>query len=144
MKKLLILAVVVIVLLPVITKMMPKAITVERFEAALTAAGLAPQGVQRVEPPNLEAVEQHFLSVNSDSIELYRYDDRGKIAKQVEFQKKDAGSVMVEAWNLSEKLGAAKPASTPSSAARNGMSMVVITSEDAALRQQVISLFKSL
>jgi len=147
MKKLII-AFVIILALPVVfhtlKAIIPQSITIERFEAALNQSGLVPEGVQRCEQPNLDAAEEFSLRINGDHVQLFRYADRGKIAAQYEYQKKDAGSAIVETWQLSESLGAAKPSSKPSSAARSGMFMVVVTSEDAALRQKVIEVFKSL
>lgn len=144
MKKAILVAVVLLVALPFLPRLMPKPLTMERVERAYSVEGARASDARKVEPPGLEAVEQLSMTVSGAQVDVYRYDNEGKLAKQMEYQKPDAGSVIVEAWNLSESLGAAKPKSKPVSVARRGMFMMTATSEDAALRERIIKIFKSL
>lgn len=147
MKKILIAAVVLIILVPVLPRlmrMMPEALTLDRVEPAFTAAGLAVSGVLKSPNPGLGAVEEMSMVVNGANVMIYRFDNEGKIAAQLEYQKPDAGSVMVEAWNISESLGAAKPKNKPCSAGRNGMFMITATSEDTATNAKIVQVFKGL
>lgn len=137
----------IMVLVPVIAVIrpyLPKAVTFERVEQAYNDAGFWVTEVTRVEPPTLDSVAQLSLRVEGYPVNVYQFDSEGPIAKQLEFQKPDAGSVVVEAWNLSERLGAAKPKNIPTSAARNGMFMLTVQSEDAGLRRRVVEIFKGL
>jgi len=146
-RKVIVAVVVLVVLIPVLPKlwqMLPEPVTLDRIEPAFTAAGLAVSGVARTENPGLGAVEGVSMVVNGANVTVYRFDSEGKIAAQLEYQKPDAGSAMVEAWNISESLGAAKPKNRPSSAGRNGMFMIVSTGEDKALNQRIVQIFKSL
>jgi len=142
MKKVLIAAVVLILALPILPRIIPKPVTFERIQAALAAQGLAVSDVREATTPQNQAVAQVDMSVQGASVRIYLYDHEGKIAKQLEFQKPDAGSQIVATWNLSESLGAAKPKNRPLSAARNGLFMLTVESEDKALRDRVVRIFK--
>lgn len=146
-RKVIVGVVALIVLIPILPKLMnmlPEPVTLDRVEPAFTAAGLAVSNVTRVENPGLDAVEGISMVVNGANVSVYRFDSEGKIATQLEYQKPDAGSAIVEAWNISESLGAAKPKNRPSSAGRNGMFMVVSTGEDKSLNQRIVQIFKAL
>ncbi len=144
MKKALIAVVVVFALLPVVVQLMPKAITPERFVDALKAAGFSVEEVQSAPNPALGAVAQWSMKVNGADVQLYKFDDRGKLALQYEYQKPDAGSVIVESWNLSESLGAAKPKNKPITPMEKKMHLMTVTSEDNDLRARVARVFNSL
>lgn len=144
MKKALIIVGVLLVAIPIVPKLIPEAMTLDKVESALTAAGYTLTDVRNVDVPRLGAIAMKEMTVNGASVELYEFDDEGEIAKQLEYQKPDAGSAIVETWNLSESLGAAKPKSKPVKAARNGMFMLVVMSEDKALRERVASVFAGL
>lgn len=147
MKKVVIGVIVAIILVPVlprILRMFPEALTLDRIEPAFTAAGLAVSGVSKPSSPGLGAVEEMSMVVNGANVIVYRFESEGKIAAQLEYQKPDAGSVIVETWNLSESLGAAKPKNKPCSAGRNGMFMITATSEDKATNAKIVQIFKGL
>jgi len=144
MKKALVIVGVLLLALPIIPKLIPETMTLDKVVAALTAAGYTLTDVKDVDSPRLGAIAMKELTVNGANVELYEFDDEGEIAKQLEYQKPDAGSAIVETWNLSESLGAAKPQSKPVTAARNGMMMIVVMSEDKALRERVASVFRGL
>ena len=144
MKKVLIAAVVLILALPILPLIIPKPVTFERIQAALAAQGLSVTDVREVTRPQNQAVAEVAMSVNGAPVHMYLYDHQGKIAKQLEFQKPDPGSQIVATWNLSESLGAAKPKNKPLSAVRNGMFMLTVESEDKALRDRIVRIFKGL
>lgn len=131
------------VVYPKILELLPEPLTFDRVEEALDAAYWVTDAAE-VDPPGLDAVAHRFMRVDGYLVNLYRYKSEGKIAKQLEFQRPDAGSVVVEAWNLSERLGAAKSRNIPTSAGRNGMFMVTVQSENSEFRRAVVALFKSL
>lgn len=144
MKKALIVGAVILLLLPILPRLIPEPFSPERLQEALKGAGLDVSEVAAAPQPGLGAVEQISMKINGEHGELYKFDDEGKIVTQLEYQKPDSGSVIVESWNLSEQLGAAKPKNKPISADRNGMYMFTITSEDKALRERAMKVFKSL
>ena len=142
MKKVLIAIVVLVLAIPILPLIIPKPVTFERIQAALAGQGLAVTDVNEVTLPQNQAVAEVAMSLNGAPVHIYLYDHEGKIAKQLEFQKPDPGSQIVATWNLSESLGAAKPKNKPLSAARNGMFMLTVESEDKALRDRVVRIFK--
>jgi len=144
MKKVLIAIVVLVLAIPILPLIIPKPVTFERIQAALAGQGLAVTDVNEVTLPQNQAVAEVAMSLNGAPVHIYLYDHEGKIAKQLEFQKPDAGSQIVATWNLSESLGAAKPKNKPLSAARNGMFMLTVESEDKALRDRIVRIFKGL
>ena len=143
MQKLIIAAIVVLLLFPFLIKLMPKPLTLDRFEQGFKKSGMAVSEIKHV-PPSLEAIDQLSFTIDGSTVDIYQYDDEGKIAKNYEYQKPDVGQAIVETWNLSESLGAAKPHSIPTSASRRGKFFVVVASEDASLRAKVIELFNTL
>ena len=136
--------VILIPLLPKLAQMMPEPVTLDAIEPAFTKAGLAVSNVAKTENPGLGAVEGISMVVNGANVVVYKFDDVGKIVTQLEYQKPDAGSAIVETWNLSESLGAAKPKNKPCSAARNGMFMITSTGEDKTLNSKIVQIFKTL
>jgi len=144
MKKIIIAIVIVLVLLPIVPKLLPKPLTFEQVETAFKEGGYAVSGVRVESRPFLKAVEQVNMIVDGAQVSIYRFDNEGEIATQLEYQKTDSGSAMVEAWNLSESLGAAKPKSKPVSAGRNGLFMITVASDNADLRNKLVAVFKAL
>ena len=144
MKKVVIIVVVGLVLLPLLPKIIPKSFTMESVEPGFRTAGFTVEGARPVEPPQNEALEQLSMTVNGLQVDVFRYDDEGKIAKQLEFQKPDSGSAIVEAWGLAQTLGAAKPVNKPVTPERRGMFMIVVTGDDKALRLRIAESFKHL
>lgn len=146
-KKVLIGVVVLVILIPVLPKlaqMMPEPVKLDAIEPAFTKAGMAVSEVTKSPSPGLGAIGEVSMVVNGANVIVYEFDSEGKIAAQLEYQKPDAGSVIVETWNLSESLGAAKPKNRPSSAARNGMFMIVSTGDDKTLNAKIVQIFKAL
>ena len=144
MKKIIIAIVAVVLLLPIIPKLLPKPVTFERAEAAFKEGGYAVSEVRVETAPMLGAVEQVSMIVDGAQVSIYRFADEGKVAIQLEYQKPDAGSAIVETWNLSESMGAAKPKNKPVSAGRNGLFMITAASDNAELRNKLVVLFKAL
>jgi len=147
MKKAIIIIVVILFsapfLSPMIAPYLPKPMTLERVTAAFDGAGYTVEGLTKRNGSYREGVEQWDFYINQYTVELHRYDHEGKIARNVANLQDDAGSVMVEAWNLSEQLGAAQPKSRPMLAARKRMWMILVTGPDKAYCQQLIRVFKS-
>src|SRR5690606_31801727 len=102
----------------------------------LEAAGLVVEYPQTVSP-SLEAVEQMHMYVTGADVDLCRHDDGGKLVKNLEHQRPDAGTAVVDAVGIGASRGAAAGRNKPSSAQRHGMWMLTVQSEDAALRQKV-------
>jgi hypothetical protein len=139
-KKLLIVVVLVLILIPVVPRLLPKPLTFERFQEAFLDAGL---NVEQFRPvtPSLEAVEQVSAVINGAQVEIYRYDNEGKIVRYLEYQKKDPGAAMVESWGLAQSLGAAVPQELPSRSARKRMYMIVATGPDQAVLIAIVTAF---
>ena len=143
MKKVITAAVVVLVLFPVIpylTSLIPKPFTMERFQEALKAQEFVVERVQPVTPMN-GAVEQYSLGVLDAEVEVYRFVDEGRIVTQMSYEKPDIGEAMVESSGLREAMGAAKNPNKPVSVDRNGMFMIIVRGENAALRQRIVAVF---
>lgn len=144
MKKILIVVAVLFLASPFLLKLIPKPLTAERVIEAFRANGLDVTDVVKFEHPMNGAISQMSMNVNGAVIQLYQFDDRGRVATQYEYEKPDAGSVIVEQWNLSEQLGAAKPKNKPCSPAKNGLWLLTATHEDKALRERITTIFGSL
>lgn len=129
-------------LLPVVVKILPKPLTFERFEKSFERNGMKVEDIQPAGAPANEAIAQASMKVDGAQVDLYQYDDEGKIAKNFEYQKPDVGQAIVDSMHLAEALGAAKPKNIPTSAARRGMFMLVVASEDGALRARVVAAFQ--
>lgn len=121
----------------------PVPLTIERFHNAL-AARFSVDAFDLVEPAQMEAVEQANLYVSGASVSIFRYSAEGKIVKQMEFNKPDSGSIAVEAMGIAQSLGAKVAHQTPTIVTRNGMFMLIVSSEDKALNSQIAQVFESL
>lgn len=142
-KKTIIVAVILIALLPALPMIVPKPLTFDRITTAIRDAGLPIEGYTEVLPPGLESIAQVSLYVEDVRVDIYQYDDEGKIARNLEYQRPDPGTAVVEAWGLAQSLGAAAPRNLPTLAARRGKFMIVATGEDKALLQRIINIFKA-
>lgn len=141
--KALIFAVVVLLAFPFVMKLIPEPLTMERVQAGFAASGLPVVQLQQVAPTN-ESVAELSGIIGGVSVNVYQYNDEGKIARYTEYQKKDAGTAVVETWNLAQSLGAAVRKDTPSKYLRRGMFLVVATGNDVAMLDRVIAAFKGL
>lgn len=141
MRNIIIAIVVALLLLPVAAKLMPKPLTFERFQNAFTRDGMKVEEVLPASAPGNEAIAQVSMKVDGATVDIYQYEDEGKIAKNYEYQKPDVGQAIVDSMHLAEALGAAKPKNIPTSAARKGMFMLVVASEDGDLRARVVASF---
>ena len=144
MQKAVIAIVILIVVLPIALKLIPQPMTFDRIESGFTKAGLPVTNSAPVTPPLASAEEQHTMTIEDAQVDLYRYSDEGTIVQQQEYQKTDTGTVIVQSWNLSESLGAAKPKNKPVSVDRRGMFLLVVTSENGPLRTRILEAFRSL
>ena len=145
MKKAVIAVIALLVLLPVIQRLLPKPFTFDRFQVALKSAGFVVDNASKVDTAAIPgAVEQFSMVVNGAQVDVYRFEDEGKIATQLEYNKPDAGQVIVESWHLAEAMGAAKSPNKPVLAARNGMFMLLVTHEDKDLRERIGRVFNSM
>ncbi len=141
--KVVIFAVVVLLAFPFVMQLIPEPLTLERIQAGFAASGLPVAQMQQVNPSN-ESVAELAAIVGVVSVNVYQYNDEGKIARYTEYQKKDAGTAVVETWNLAQSLGAAVRKDTPSKYLRRGMFLVVATGDDTAMIDRVIGVFKGL
>ncbi len=140
------LAVLVIAFLgaPFVVKHWPQPASFERAREAFAAEGMQVAGYQEAANPGLGSVAEAAMTVDGIRVNIYRFDNEGKIATQMEYQKKDAGTVIVESWGLAESLGAAPSRNLPSKAGRNGMYMIVATGANADGVNRVVAVFKTL
>ena len=143
MKKVLIVLGVILVALPLLPKLMPVPFSYERVQQVFEGSGLTVSDVKDDPGSFMEAIDGKAMQVNGARVGIYHFDNEGKIAKQLEYNKTDAGTAIVETWNLSESLGAAKPKNLPMDVARNGMYLLRVESEDKALRARIVKAFKS-
>lgn len=141
--KVVIFAVVILLAFPFVLKLIPEPLTMERIQAGFAASGLPVAQMQQVNPTN-ESVAELAAIIGVVTLNVYQYNDEGKIARYTEYQKKDAGTAIVETWNLSESLGAAPRRDTPSKYLRRGMFLAVATGNDVAMVDRVIEAFKGL
>jgi len=141
--KVIIWIVIIIVLLPVIVALRPKPMTFERIQKGFAAQGLVATAVHE-ETPSLDSVAQLGMTIEGADVEIYHYDDEGKIAKQLTYQQPDPGQAMVEASGLRAALGAAPLSPIKTDATRRGMFMLTVSSESAEVRAKVLKAFKSL
>ncbi len=144
MKKIIVLGAVLLLASPFLLKLLPKPVTPERVIQAFRMSGLSVGDITKFEQPMNRAISQMSMTVNGAIVQLYEFDDRGRIATAFENEKPDAGSVIVESWNLSEQLGAAKPKNKPCTPAKNGLWLLTVTDEDKALRGRVAGIFGAL
>ncbi len=135
--------VVILLLVPVVPHLLPKPKTFARAKAAFEKAGLDIADYREV-TPGLEAVAQVSMTIGDASVDIYQYGDEGKIVRNLEYQKKDAGTAIVEAWGLADALGAAKPKEVPQRTARKGMLMLIATGEDTALLDRIRDAFRGM
>ncbi len=144
MRNVVITIVVMILALPLILAIMPKSASFDRAIQHFKAKGMVVEYEELVVPAQLEAAEQMTMYVNGAMVNIYRYDDEGKIAKNLEYQRPDAGTAAVEAMGIGVALGAAPNRNIPVTAERNGMWMITIQSEDTGLRRQIAEVFNDL
>lgn len=148
LKKLALALLAAFLLLPVLPtilhKLAPTPVTFERAEAAFTAAGMSVDNVTPIEPAQLEAVAQVAMYVNGVVVTIYKYDNEGHIVKQMEYQKPDSGSAAVEAMGIAQSLGARVQHQVPLTVTRNGIFMLIATSEDKDLNRRIAKVFEGL
>ena len=144
MKKVIVAVIVVLALLPLLPMIVPKPLTIERIEAGLQQQGFSVSGVEEAVSPMLEADHQWTMLVDGATTDAYFYSDRGKIAKHREYQRKDAGTAIVETWNLSESLGAAPNRNIPTFVGRKGMVLLIVKTHNDDLGQRVVAAFQGL
>ena len=139
-----IIIVIAVIAAPFVMKLMPKAITFERAQEAFTKAAL-PVTEFTIQPkPINEAAAMATATIGTASVEIYQYDSEGPIARYTEYQKKDPGQAVVEAWNLAQSLGAAVRKETPTRYARRGMFLIIARGDDTALLDRIIAAFNSI
>jgi hypothetical protein len=142
--KFVIVAAVVILAAPFVMRLMPKPVTFERAKLAFEKAGMAASPFEMAASPGNRAVAEADLTVNGVYVSIFQFDNEGKIATAMEYQKKDAGSAIVATMNLAQNLGAAVRKETPSRAVRRGMFMMVATGEDRAMVERIAAVFESM
>lgn len=138
----------VFILLPILPKVLsglkPNPPSFERLEKALRAAELSVDSVTPIEPPQLQSVATVAMYVNGTTIYVYKYDNEGKIATQLAYQKDDPGTQAVAAMGIAQSLGARHRKQPTVLATRNGMFMLVIVGEDKALNTKIAGIFEKL
>jgi hypothetical protein len=142
--KFVIVAAVLLLAAPFLMRLLPEPVTFDRAKLAFGQAGLSVSDFQMAATPGQRAVAEAYMMVNGVSVSIFQFDHEGKISTAMEYQKKDAGSVMVESMNLAQNLGAAVRKETPSRAVRRGMFMLVATGQDQAMVNRIADVFESM
>ena len=142
MKKIIALVIVMIVCLPLLPSLIPKARTIERVEAAYIEAGYTITDLRAAAAGNRESAESWTFRVDGYRVEVFRYDSEGKIAKHVGNLQQDVGSAFAASMNLREQFGAAPDPNLPSVALRKGKWMVHVVGEDRARCQALANILK--
>ncbi len=144
MRKVILIILVVILLLPVLPSLIPEEVTIDTIVNTFEDKFLTVENVRKVDPPQLDSAKQWRFTINGYSAELYYYEDYAALVKQFEYQKKDAGTAIVETWNLRESLGAAPNPNIPTFAGRNDPYMLVVRTPDKEIGQHIIKVFKDI
>jgi hypothetical protein len=142
--KLVTLAAVILLAAPFAMRLIPKPVTFERAKLAFEKAGLTMSQSQMAQNPGQRAVAEMDMIINDVYVSIFLFDNEGKIVTAMEYQKKDAGSAIVEKIHLAENLGAAVRKETPSMAVRRGMFMMVATGQDRAMVERIAGIFESM
>lgn len=143
-KKLAVVALIAFIAFPIAKNYWPKPASYDRAKAAFEAAGMTVEDYAVTDSPGLGAVKGANMTVDGIMVTIYYFDNEGKIATQIEYQKKDAGTAIVETFNIAQQLGAAQPKQTPSAAVRNGMYMIIATGEDQQTVNRIAAIFSDL
>lgn len=137
--------------LPFVTKLRPKALTVERVRSGFEKAGFTVFEFAESAAPSLEAVQQVNIQLSTGSgapvtATFYRFDNSGKLAKQYEYNKPDMGAGAVSAFDLSNvAAGVSRPRpQRPVNVGKNGMCLLVVTGDTKEQVNRVVSVFEAL
>ena len=146
--KFLLIGVVLLIAAPFIVPMLPKAATFERAKEAYETAGYTVTDYKEG-TPSLQAVDMATMRIkdvglSGARVDLYLYDDEGKIVKNLTYQKSSSGTTLPGLAALATSLGAAKNPNLPCESARNGMMMIVATGEDRDELKMIVKIFKRL
>ena len=141
--KIIVWIVVILLLFPVIVALRPKPMTFDRIQKGFATQGLTATDVHESNP-SLESIAQLTMTIEGATVDIYQFDDEGKIAKQLAYQQPDPGQAMVEASGLRQALGAAPLSPIKTDATRRGMFMLTVSGESGEVRARVIKAFKSL
>ncbi len=129
---------------PFFMRFIPKPVTFDRAKLAFETAGLSVSQNTMAASPGERAVAEADLTVNGVNVNIYQFDNEGKIATAMEYQKKDPGAAIVEQMHLAQNLGAAVHKEVPSRAVRRGMFMMVATGEDARMVERIATVFEGM
>ena len=144
MRRVLITVVALVVVSPVVLYFIPKSFDVEQFQAALKAAHFEIADFRKSDAIAVPgAVESYSMTVNGAQVELYRFDNEGKIATQYEYNKPDKGMAIAQSTGILNALGMSAPKPKPVLALRNGMWLALISHEDKTLNQRIGRIFSA-
>lgn len=144
LKKVLIGVVIAVVAFPAFISFFPEAHTMESLRAGFDAKGWNVDDFQEIQPPGLESARQVNMLVRGAYVELYQYDDVGKLAKQYEYQKPGSGEGIANSMGIASSLGARTKEPPPFVAGKNGMFMIVTTGLDKPQLLELVRVFQSL
>lgn len=142
MKKAIILIIAIVVLLPVVVRLIPEPMSIERVEKAFEDGGYMIAGLEEAGTAQREAVQEWRFTVEGYRVEVYRYDSEGKIAKNLAYLQPDPGQEMVVAMNLAQQLGAAESKDLPSAAVRKGKWLIYVVGKDKSFCKTLAAVFK--
>jgi hypothetical protein len=132
----------IIVLLPIAMSLVPKPNTLASFRDGFTGAKMQVDNYEEFPQPQLESIAQAGMYVNGNSVQIYQFGNEGKISKQLEYHRPDAGQAMVDTFNLAQSIGAAPNRNAPMVATRNGMFLLIATGPDKAQLKEIERVFQ--
>ena len=140
--------------LPFALKLVPEPLAFGSVQKGFEAAAVTVQDYALADTPGLGAVRQAGMTLFPPGAggelavyaTLYEFDNEGKIAKQYEYNKPDPGAQMVENFNLSNiAAGVGRPRPPrPVGVGRNGMLLLVVTSDSKEAIRRVVDIFEAL
>ena len=140
MKAAIVVIIVLVLAFPFLVKLIPEALTVENISSDISGAGYEVSEPVPVEPAQREAAEEWILNAGDAGeyrVEVYRYDNGAKLTTNYEYLKPDAGTAIVEATNIANELGAARP-STHSAVGKRGKWVVHVMGPNKATCEALV------
>lgn len=144
MRRVLVTVIALVIVSPVVLYFIPQSFDMERFQASLKAAGFVVEDFRKSDTTAVPgAVESYSMTVNGAQVDIYRFDNEGKIATQYEYNKPDKGMAIAQSTGLLNAMGLAAPKTRPILALRNGMYLALISHEDKTLNQRIGRIFSA-
>ncbi|MCX8065068.1 MAG: hypothetical protein N3G21_07840 [Candidatus Hydrogenedentes bacterium] len=135
---------IVVFIAPLVLRFLPAPLTLEKIIDELGKAGYRMENLTFADSPANESIRQVSFYIRDAWVNIYEYDDEGKIAKYAEMYKKDPGTILVETWGLAQALGSAPSKNKPERVARKKNFLLVVQGEDTTLLNRIVEVFNRL